>query len=89
MNSLVFEYDEEKSKLNKEKHGIDFFEAQNLWNDVFRVIIPAKTLDEDRCLLIAEYKTYIWSAVYTIREEKIRIISVRRARRNEKTIYQS
>ena len=44
---MKFEYDENKSKINKEKHGIDFVEAQNLWQNENALIIPANIVDDD------------------------------------------
>ena len=84
----MFEFDSNKSKSNKDQHGIDFETAAKLWEDPERLIIPARTEDEPRYLLIGKYENDIWSAVFTIRNEKIRIISVRKSRKNEKEIYQ-
>jgi len=86
---MPFEFDENKSISNRKKHGIDFIEAQNLWNDPERVIIPAKELNEIRHMIIGRIDKTIWSAIFTIRKEYIRIISVRKARENEKEIYES
>jgi len=86
---MEFEFDLEKSLQNKNKHGIDFYEAQMLWQDPDRIEIPAKDLDELRYLLIATFKDKFWSTIYTYRKDKIRIISVRRSRKNEKEIYES
>ena len=83
---MDFEFDPEKSFSNKTKHGIDFYEAQELWKDSDRIIIPAKNLDEARYLLIG--KIY-WSAIFTYRNDKIRLISVRKSRKSEKEIYES
>jgi len=87
---MEFEYDPTKSQTNKEKHSIDFDEAQVLWLDEDRVEFPAKSDSEDRYALIAIKDEKIWVAFYTMREAAIRIISVRRARENEeKTYYDS
>ncbi len=87
---MEFEYDPSKSQTNKEKHGIDFDEAQVLWLDEDRVEFPARSDTEDRQALIALKDEKIWVAFYTMRETAIRIISVRRARENEeKTYYDS
>ncbi len=86
---MEFEFDPQKSKKNKEKHGIDFIKAQKLWEDPYRIEIPAKYVDEPRYLLIGRIKEKYWSAIFTYRSNKIRIISVRRARKNEKEIYNS
>lgn len=86
---MEFEFDENKSKANKEKHGIDFIEAQELWNDPDRIEIPTKYLDEPRYVLIAMINNKLWSAIFTYRNNKIRLISARRSRKNEKEIYES
>jgi len=86
---MEFEFDSAKSESNKNKHGVDFYEAQKLWDDPDRVVIPAKNLDEPRFLLIGKIRGKYWSAVYTIRKSTIRLISVRRSRENEKENYES
>ena len=86
---MEFEYDNRKSELNKKKHGIDFVEAQALWSDPDRIEIPAKTIDEPRYLVIGSISDHCWSGIITYRAEKIRIISVRRARKEEIEIYES
>jgi uncharacterized DUF497 family protein len=86
---MEFEFDPEKSRSNKIKHGIDFNEAQELWNDPDLIEIPVKTSDEPRYLLIGKISGKYWSAVITYRGEKIRIISVRRSRKEEVAIYES
>ncbi|MGL4620084.1 BrnT family toxin [Chroococcidiopsis sp.] len=86
---MEFEFDETKSQSNREKHGIDFVKAQELWEDPQRLEIPARTEDEPRYLVIGKIENKHWSAVMTYRNEKIRIISVRRARKEEVAIYES
>jgi len=86
---MEFEFDKRKSQLNKKKHGIDFIEAQALWNDPDRIEIPAKTIDEERSLIMGKISDTRWSAIITYRNEKVRIISVRRARKEEREIYES
>ncbi len=84
-----FEYDENKSESNFIKHGIDFIQARKLWNDSDMIEIPAKTIDEARFVVIGRIDDKIWSGVITYRNNKIRIISVRRSRKEEVTIYES
>lgn len=86
---MKFEYDLEKSRSNKEKHGIDFDEIQDLWNDHERLEIPAKSVDESRYLTIGMIEEKYWSAVVTYRDGNIRLISARRSRREEIEIYES
>lgn len=86
--SEMFEYDESKSRSNQDKHGIDFLEAQSLWLDPDLIEIPARTEDESRYLVIGKIGGRHWSAVIPYRGERIRIISVRRARVEEVEIYE-
>ncbi len=83
----MFEYDPNKSQANKEKHGIDFDEAQSLWLDEDRINLPAQSDTEDRNALIALKEEKVWVAFYTMRGTAIRLISVRRARKNEEKTY--
>ena len=85
----MFEFDDSKSESNRAKHGIDFVEAQALWNDSNLMEIPAKTVDEARFLIIGMIERKHWSAVVTYRDEIIRIISVRRSREEEVALYES
>lgn len=85
---MEFEYDEAKSRANLEKHGIDFEAAQELWKDPQRIEIPARTEDEPRSLVVGSIEGKLWSAVVTPREGRTRIISVRRSRDEEVTIYE-
>ncbi len=85
---MIFEFDSEKSTTNKQKHGIDFYEAQTLWNDSDLIEIPAKTADEPRFLVIGKIEGKHWSGVITYRGDSIRIISVRRSRTEEVDIYE-
>lgn len=84
-----FEFDAEKSDANRAKHGIDFVEAQSLWNDPMLLEIPAKTDDESRFLVIGQIEGKHWSAVITYRGPTVRLISVRRARTEEVAFYES
>jgi uncharacterized DUF497 family protein len=83
----VFEFDPAKSASNKTKHGIDFVEAQALWDDPDRLEVPARSLDEPRTMVIGRIGDTLWSAFVTERANRIRIISVRRARDDEETAY--
>jgi uncharacterized DUF497 family protein len=85
----VFEYDEKKSQSNLVKHGINFIEAQKLWDDPNLLEIPVKTQDEQRFMVIAKINNKNWSGVITYRAQNIRIISVRRSRKEEVDLYES
>jgi uncharacterized DUF497 family protein len=84
-----FEYDNDKSQGNLEKHGIDFLDAQALWNDPDLLEIRAKSKDEPRFLVIGLIGQRHWSAVVTYRNGTIRLISVRRSRKREVKLYES
>jgi len=83
-----FEFDDSKSRTNLEKHGIDFESAQQLWRDPDLLEIRAKTEGEPRYLLIGRIGTKHWSAVVTYRDDRTRLISVRRSRRREVELYE-
>ena len=86
---MHFEFDMKKSEENKKKHGIDFYEAQELWDDPDLIEIPAKTTDEPLFMVIGKIVDIYWSGVITYRGERIRIISVRRSRKEEVDTYES
>lgn len=84
----MFEYDPNKSQSNKQKHGIDFEEAQQLWKDHNLLIFNVQTEPESRQLAIAKLNNKHWSAIFTLRGNNIRLISVRRARKKEIELYE-
>lgn len=84
----MFEFDVAKSRANKAKHGIDFVEAQALWADEGRIGQSAHSEAEERHLIVARLGDVLWCAVYTLRDAAIRIISVRRARKEEVKAYE-
>ena len=86
---MEFAFDPKKSESNKEKHSIDFYKAQELWDDPDFIEIPVKTNNEPRFLIIGKIAGKHWSGVITYRTEQIRIISVRRSRKEEIDIYES
>ncbi len=86
---MQFEYDLVKNETNKIKHGIDFKEAQKLWNDPFRLEIETKSDSESRFIIIGKIEDKYWSAIITYRNNGIRIISVRRAKNKEIKYYES
>lgn len=85
---MEFEFDPAKSAANQAKHGLDFVQAQELWEDTMRIEVPARTEGESRWLVIGRIGRRHFSAVVTYREEKIRVISVRRSRAEEVAIYE-
>jgi uncharacterized protein len=84
---VEFEYDAAKSYANAQKHGIDFEQAKALWDDPRAAAVTLRYRNEPRFALCAKWNEKIWLAVYTLRGQKVRLISVRRARTNERAIY--
>ncbi len=85
---MDFEFDPAKSESNKDKDGIDFTEARALWLDEKRLVVPLETISEERYIMIAQLRGKCWSAVYTYRNDRLRVISVRRSRDKEKQRYE-
>jgi uncharacterized protein len=86
---MPFEFDPVKSAANERKHGIDFVEAQALWNDPDRLEVSARSDPEPRSIVVGRIDEITCAACVTYRhEETIRIISVRRARPREKREYE-
>ena len=86
---MEFESDPKKSDANQKKHGIDFVVAQQLWEDADAIGFPARSDDEERFALLAKLQERVWVAFHTLRANRVRLISVRRARPNEEAIYES
>ncbi len=86
---MVFEFDPVKSAGNRTKHGIDFVEAQRLWEDPDLLEIQARTMDEARWLVVARLRDQQWAAVITRRGDTVRLIAVRRAREKEVAWHES
>ena len=84
---MEFEWDDAKNQINKTKHGIDFHTASYLWNDGNRVEIQASYPLENRSILIGKIDKKLWTVIFTRRGNTIRIISVRRARKQEAKLY--
>ena len=85
---MKFEFDNRKSRANKTKHGIDFVDAQILWEDPDFIEIPARTDGEPMFMVVGKIGDRVWAGVITYRGETIRLISVRSASRKEVEIYE-
>ena len=85
---MEFEFDPRKSEANRTKHGIDFVQAQALWDDPDLIEIPVSTSDEQRFLVVGRISSKHWSGVITYRNGRMRIISVRRSRKEEIDLYE-
>lgn len=89
--TLVFEWDENKAKINKRKHGVGFDEAQTIFTDDLSVIKPdvEHSNTEERLLIIGtSNKNRLIVVSYTEREDIIRLINARKATRNERKQYE-
>jgi len=86
---VEFEFDLAKSAANRKKHGIDFDEAKRLWEDPDLLETPARVTDEPRVGVIGVIGPKHWSAFFTYRSGRVRLISVRRAREEEVERYES
>jgi uncharacterized DUF497 family protein len=84
-----FQYDSKKGRFNLKKYGINFEQAQALWEDPNLVTISARSDDETRSLVIARLNDQFWSAIVIDRDNETRIISVRRSRAAEVELYES
>lgn len=85
---LVFEWDENKNQLNKEKHGISFETASYVFRDAFYIEMYdfEHSIDEDRYVAIGKVEDLLF-VVFTERGETIRLISARIATPNERRMY--
>ena len=85
---MQFVFDPVKSASNRAKHGIDFEAAQAIWRDPFMLEAAVRTTDEPRFISIGLIDGKHWTAVWTFEGEAVRIISVRRARKEEVGAYE-
>ncbi len=85
---MEFEFDPAKSEANKAKHGFDFVAAQELWRPGNGLTVDARSQDEVRYGIIGLIDDKFWVGYFTLRYNKIRIISVRRARKAEIGYYE-
>jgi uncharacterized DUF497 family protein len=87
----VFEWDEKKEKSNFRKHGINFNEGESVFYDLHSLTIsdPDHSIEEHRFIDIGtSNKNRVLVVNYTERENRIRIISVRKATNAERKMYE-
>lgn len=88
---LTFEWDEVKAKINFNKHKVSFEEGKTIFNDPFLFTFSDNehSIDEKRCINIGtSAKGRILVLIHTERNDKIRIISCRKATANERIFYE-
>ncbi len=88
---IEFEWDESKNISNFYKHNIGFDDAKNIFDDSNRIETEdiRKDYGEKRFITTGKVFNTIFVVVYTVRENRIRLISARRADRNERNDYNS
>jgi len=84
---VLFEFDEAKSEANRKKHGIDFREAQGLWKGPY-VEFAARGQYENRFAIIGLWERKTYTCIYTLRGDRVRVISCRRSRKKERKLYE-
>lgn len=85
----MFEWDEEKRQINLDKHGIDFIDAKDIWAGSVLEIASLQDHDEERMISVGEIGGVIITVIYTWRGENRRLISARKARKNEQEDYKN
>jgi len=83
---MEFEFDPEKSAANLKKHGLSLEQARRLW-EVPTVVVKARTVDEERFMIIGQLGDKLYSCIYTMRGETARLISARRSHGKEEQLY--
>ena len=84
---MMFEWDEEKRRLNLRKHGIDFVDAQSVFAEGSVYTYPSPKNDEDRWVTVGPVENRLIAVIWTDRGDAVRLISARRARNEEKRHY--
>lgn len=83
---MEIEYNPEKAATNLRKHGLSLEQAKQLW-EVPAVVVRARTVGEERFMIIGRMGSKLYSAIFTMRGETVRLISARRSHRKEEQIY--
>jgi uncharacterized DUF497 family protein len=86
---MEFEWDEQKDKVNRRKHGISFEEATAIWSDPASVTIPTVRAEdgEERFKTVGVIEGRLFVVVWTARSGIIRIVSARRTNASEERAY--
>ena len=86
--ALQFEWDEEKNRINREKHGISFETALYVFQDEYYIEMYdfEHSIEEDRYIAIGMVEDLLF-VVFTERREAIRLISARLATERERGLY--
>ena len=84
-----FEGDNDKAAGNLRKHGVSFEAATRIFDDVFALELPDRSMDYDeaRFAITGFVNGVVMTAIYTERDERIRLISARKATKHEEVEY--
>ena len=90
---MNFEWDENKARINQEKHGVSFEEAKTVFDDAdaLQIFDPDHSESEDRFIMLgmsSVLRILVVCHCYRADDETIRIISARKATRNECSTYE-
>jgi uncharacterized protein len=88
---MEFDWDPDKADSNLRKHGVTFVDASHVFDDLLAIdeFDEVNSTSEDRFMIIGMCRGFILHVVYTERDEKIRLISARKATKHEQSLYQS
>lgn len=85
---LEFEWDEEKRQSNLKKHGVDLIQARQIFEGYTVEFADNRyNYGEERFVAIGQAGVQVLTVVYTVRSEVIRLISARKATKDETRIY--
>lgn len=82
-----FEWDENKNEINKIKHKVPFEDAVDIFKDKSRINLRSDKSGEERYKALGKVFMVIMIVVYTVRDTAVRIISARRAGKEERKLY--
>jgi len=86
---MEYEWDENKRQINLKKHGFDFVIAYRIYESDEKLTIPSQYKNEQRWIDVAPVgeEPVTGALVYTYREKRVRVISLRKANRKERRLY--
>lgn len=84
---MELEWDERKRLANIAKHRLDFEDALSVFEEAFLKLSARPSGDEIRCRAIGYVRENLVAVIYTVRGEAFRVISMRKARADERRLY--
>jgi hypothetical protein len=86
---MRYQWDRNKALTNLDKHGIDFADAVSVFSDELAITIFDARFEEERFITIGmDLFSRILVVVYTMRDDEVRLISARKASKNERLQYE-